>query len=74
MNICFQYSESWRYDFNHTETKSGVVSFVESKPIHSLSMTEREWILGNDVVDELNKYKNPGVDKNSVCSFSSNVD
>ena len=32
-NICFQYSVSWRYDFNHT--KSGVVTFGESKPIHS---------------------------------------
>ena len=47
---------------------------VESKPIHSHSMTEREWILGNDVVDELNEYKNLGVIKNYVGSFSSNVD
>ena len=63
---------SWRYDFNHT--KSGVVTFGESKPIYSRSMTEREWILGNDVVDELNEYKNLGVVKNYVGSFSSNVD
>ena len=33
MNICFQCSVSWSYDFNHT--KSGVVTFDESKPIHS---------------------------------------
>ena len=71
MNICFQYSVSWRYDFNHT--KSGVVTFGESKPIHSRSMSEREWILRNDVVDELNEYKNLGVVKNYVGSFSLNV-
>ena len=29
----------------------------ESKPIHSRSMTEHEWILRNNVVDELNEYK-----------------
>ena len=68
MNICFQYSVTWRYDFIHT--KSRVVTFGESKPIHSRSMTEREWILGNDVVDELNEYKNLGVVKNYVGSFS----
>ena len=71
-NICFQYSVSWRYDFNHT--KSGVVTFGELKPSHSRSMTQREWILENDVLDELNEYKNLGVVKNDVCSFSSNVD
>ena len=55
MNICFQYSVSWRYDFNHT--KSGVVTFGESKPIYSCLITEHEWILENDVVDELNECK-----------------
>ena len=71
-NICFQYSISCRHDFSHT--KSGVVTFGESKPIHSRSMTEREWILGNDVVDELNEYKNLGFVKLDVGSFSSDGD
>ena len=33
MNICHTYSKTWRYEFNHT--KSGVVTFGETKPIHS---------------------------------------
>ena len=72
MNICFHCSVSWRYDVNHT--KSGVVTFGESIPIHSCSITEHEWILGNVVADELNEYKNLGVVKNYVGSFSLNVD
>ena len=51
---CFQDSVSCRYDFNHT--KSGVVTFAEWKPIHSRSMTEHEWILRNDVVNQLKEY------------------
>ena len=43
LNICHQYSVTWRYEFNHT--KSGVVSFGETKPIHSRLMKEREWTL-----------------------------
>ena len=49
INIYFQYCVSWRYNFNHT--KNGVVTLGESKPVN------REWILGNDVVDELKEYK-----------------
>ena len=45
-NICFQCGASWRYDFNYTKT--GMVTFGESKPIYSRSMTECEWILRND--------------------------
>ena len=33
LNICHQYSVTWRYEFNHT--KSGVVAFGETKLIHS---------------------------------------
>ena len=36
-------------------------------------MSEREWKLGNDIVDEVNEYKNLGVLKNYIGSFSSNV-
>ena len=74
MNIChtYAYGETWRYEFNHT--KSGVVTFGETKPIHSQLMREREWMLGEFVVDELFEYKNLGVLKNYVSSFASNVD
>ena len=46
--VCFQDSVYCRYDFNHT--------FAEWKPIHSRSMTEHEWILRNDVVNQLKEY------------------
>ena len=59
------------YEFNHT--KSGVVTFGETKPIHSQLMREREWMLGESVVDDLFEYKNLGVLKNYVSSFASNV-
>ena len=37
---CFRYSLQWRYDFNHT--KSGVVTFGESKPLHLAAMQSRK--------------------------------
>ena len=36
-------------------------------------MNEREWRLGDDIVQELYEYKNLGVLKNYIGSFSSNV-
>ena len=71
MDMCDQYSLKWRYEFNHT--KCGVVTFGESKALHFQSMNEREWKLGDDTVDEVNEYKNLGVLKNYIGSFSSNV-
>ena len=71
LNICHQYSITWRYEFNHT--KSGVVTFGETKPIHSRLMKEREWTLGDTKVDELYEYKNLGVLKNYAGSFTSNI-
>ena len=40
MNKCHNCSETWRYEFNHS--KSDVVTFGETKPIHCKSMKERE--------------------------------
>ena len=37
-------------------------------------MNERDWVLGNDSVDELYEYKNLGVVRNYIGSFSSNAD
>ena len=48
-------------------SKSGVVTFGETIPIHCKSMKEREWALGDDTVEELYEYKNLGVLKNSVA-------
>ena len=72
MNICHQYSVTWRYEFNHL--KSGVVTFGEAKSVHSRLLTEREWLLDETTVNELCEYKNLGVLKNYIGSFSSNVE
>ena len=36
MDICHMYGIKWKYEFDHT--KSGVVIFGETKPLHSKSM------------------------------------
>ena len=43
MNICYDYSVTWRYEFNHL--KSGIVTFGETKPIHAQALKEREILL-----------------------------
>ena len=45
----------------------------EAKPDHFKETKGGEWILGDDTVDELHEYKNLGVLKNYIGSFSSNV-
>ena len=72
MNICYEYSVKWRYEFNHV--KSSIVTFGEAKRVHCQSMNKRDWVLGNYSVDELYKYKNLSVVKNNIGSFSSNAD
>ena len=72
MGMCYKYSTKWRYEINHT--KSGVVTYGETKPVHFEEMKEREWILGDGTVDELYEYKNLGVLKNYIGSFSSSVE
>ena len=72
MSICYKYGIKWRYEFNHS--KSGIVTFGESKPQHFESMKNRVWLLGDTIVDELYEYKNLGMLKNYVGSLSSNVE
>ena len=72
MNICNRYGIKWRYNLNHS--KSSVVTFGETKPNHFESLKNREWLLGDTKVEELYEYKNLGVLKNYVGSFSSNID
>ena len=69
MSICYKYGIKWTYEFNHS--KSGIVTFGECKPQH---FENRVWLLGDTIVDELYEYKNLGVLKNYVDSFSSNVE
>ena len=54
--------------------KSGIVTFGESKRVHSEAMKERTWVLGGESVAELYEYKNLGVAKNYIGSFSTNAD
>ena len=67
VSICF--SLQWRYKFNHT--KSEVVTFGESKPLHLPALQSRKWVLGDDIVDELYEYKNLGVLKTTSVPFLS---
>ena len=72
MNLCYTYSIKWRYEFYHV--KSGIVTFGESNRVHSGAMKERTWVLGGESVTELYEYKNLGVVKNYIGSFSTNAD
>ena len=72
MSICYKYGIKWRYEFN--DSKTGIVTFVESKPQHFESMKNHVWSLRDTIVDELYEKKNLGVLKNYVGSFSSNVE
>ena len=49
---------------NLSHTKSGVVTYGETKPVHFEEMKECEWILGDGTVDKLYEYKNLDVQKN----------
>ena len=71
MNLCHACSIKWRYEFNHV--KSGSVTFGESKRVHSESMKARTSVLGGESVTESYKYKNLGVVKNYIGSFSNNA-
>ena len=46
-----KYGIKWRYEVNHT--KSAVVTFGETKLLHSKSTKERDWMLADAIVNEL---------------------
>ena len=56
MNICNCNGTKWRYDFNHS--KSGIVSFNETKQQHLMSLKNRERLPGNTKVEKLYEYRN----------------
>ena len=60
-------------DTNFNNSKSGIVTFSETKSQHVISMNKRSWVLGSETVEELYEYKNLGVLKNYVGSSASNV-
>ena len=55
-------------------TMRRVVLSGESKHVHSDAMKEHTWVLGGESVTEMFEYKNLGVAKNYIGSFSTNAD
>ena len=51
MNLCHAYSIKWRYE------KSDIITFGESKRVHSEAMKERTWVLGGEFVTVVYEYK-----------------
>ena len=49
INLCYEYSIRWRYEFHND--KSGIVTW-RTKRIHCQSFKQRNWVLGNEAVDE----------------------
>ena len=64
---------AWHGDTNLTILKVVLLHLVKNWAVHHASMNEREWRLGDDIVQELYEYKNLGVLKKYIGSFSSNV-
>ena len=73
MNICYKYGING--DMTSITTRVELLHLVNlSHSINSEFMKNREWLSEDTIVDELYEYKNLGVLKNYVVSFSSNVE
>ena len=70
-NKCHNYSK--RGDMNLIILKVVSSHLVRVNPPHCKFMKEREWALGDDMVEELYEYKNLVVLKNYCGSFASNI-
>ena len=73
MQICYDYSLKWQYEFNIARVVWPPLE-TRDRYIAHIAMKERKWILGNDNVEELYEYKNLGAVKNYIGYFSSNVE
>ena len=71
MDKRLDHSKTWRYEFNHS--KSGVVIFGETRPIHCESIKEGEWILCDDMVEKLYKHKNFGAFYWCMSNYMTNL-
>ena len=72
MNMCYEYSIKWRYEFNHL--KSGIVTFGETERVHSEAMKVRNWTLGRNRSASCMNIKTLVFLKNYIGSFSTNAD
>ena len=68
IQIAYEYSCKWRYQFNY-DRKTAVVVFGETPVSHSVNMKARQWTVGPDSIYELSEYVNLGVFKNYCGSF-----
>ncbi len=57
LNICYEYSCEWRYDYN--AAKSAVIVFNETECEYKTS--RRIWKLGDDIVPEKDEYTHLGI-------------
>ena len=70
MNICYEYSCRWRFDYNHN--KCAVVVFNEN--VKEYKTNKRIWKLGQDIVLEKDKYVHLGILCNKYMDLDANVE
>ena len=73
IQIAYEYSCKWRYQFNY-DRKTAAVVFGESPVSHSVDMKARQWNVGPNSIYELSEYVSLGVFKNYCGSFDKNID
>ncbi|MEW8545933.1 MAG: reverse transcriptase family protein, partial [Candidatus Thiodiazotropha sp.] len=66
MNICYRYSQLWRYSYN--ALKCAVLVFNESKP--AFRRSNRQWTLGPNQVLERTSYIHLGIECNKEMKIS----
>ncbi len=69
MDMCYQYSQQWRYEFN--AAKCAVIVFNESD--NDYLTRNRQWHLGRDTVDESRDYTHLGESISSNMSLDINI-
>ena len=69
MNICFRFSQLWRYLYN--ALKCAILVFNES--LSHYARTRRHWYLGSDEVLERTSYVHLGIECNKEMKVKSNI-
>ncbi|MES9879941.1 MAG: reverse transcriptase family protein [Sedimenticola sp.] len=69
MDMCYEYSQQWRYEFN--ASKCSVVVFNESENDYLTS--NRQWHLGNATVEESRNYTHLGISIGVNMSLDTNI-
>lgn len=72
MQICYQYSLKWWYEYN--ATKSAVIVFNESETDFKSAKLHRTWYLGPDKVEEVIQYRHLGIYCDKYMGLDNNID